>query len=264
MKEGIMKYFIVDAFTDTLFKGNPAGVCMLDDVLDVATMQNIAAENNLSETAFVLKKEAHYYLRWFTPVTEIDLCGHATLGTAYVISNFYDTSADEIRFETKSGILTVTKSDDMFILDFPTSNTKECEVTKAMEQAIGCPVNEAHASRDLMLLLDKEQEVLNISPDISQIARIAEHGVIVTAKGDDVDFVSRFFAPNVGVNEDPVTGSIHTALIPFWAKRLDKKSMVSRQLSKRGGTLFCEDCGDRVKIGGKVVLYLKGEILIAS
>jgi PhzF family phenazine biosynthesis protein len=257
-----MKYFVVDAFTDTLFKGNPAGVCVLDDDLDVATMQNIAAENNLSETAFVQKKETHYSLRWFTPVTEIDLCGHATLGTAYVISNFFDTSAKEMRFKTKSGLLTVTRSDDMYILDFPSSNAKKCEVTKVMEQAIGSSVNEANISRDLMLLLNSEQQVLNLSPDISQIAKIAEHGVIVTAKGDTVDFVSRFFAPNVGVCEDPVTGSIHTALIPYWARKLNKKSMISRQLSKRGGTLFCEDCGDRVKIGGNAVLYLKGELFV--
>jgi PhzF family phenazine biosynthesis protein len=184
------------------------------------------------------------------------------LSTAYVISKFIDPSADEMRFETKSGLLTVTKNDDMYILDFPSSNAKKCEVTKAMEQAIGCSVNEAYVSRDLMLLLDSEQQVLKISPDFSQIAKIAEHGVIVTAKGDTVDFVSRFFAPNVGVCEDPVTGSIHTALIPYWARKLNKKSMISRQLSKRGGTLFCEDCGERVKIGGNAVLYLKGEIFV--
>ena len=259
-----MKYFIVDAFTDTLFKGNPAGVCILEDELDVITMQNIAAENNLSETAFAFKKGDNYSLRWFTPITEIDLCGHATLGTAYVISNFIDTSAVEMRFETKSGMLTVIKNDDLFELDFPSHKAGKCEVTKLMEQSIGCPVNEAYVSRDLMLVLDDEQQVLNLTPDLSLIAQIAEHGVIVTAKGESVDFVSRFFAPNVGVNEDPVTGSIHTTLIPFWAQRLTKKNLISLQLSKRSGTLYCEDCGDRVKIAGKAVLYLKGELFIRS
>ena len=257
-----MKYYIVDAFTDTLFKGNPAGVCVLEDELDVATMQNIAAENNLSETAFVYKNGTNYSLRWFTPVTEIDLCGHATLGTAYVISTFVDTTTDVMKFETKSGILTVTKEDDLYTLDFPVSEIRQCDITDMMEQAIGCKVKDAYISRDLMLVLDSETDVLKVNPDISLIKKIAKHGVIVTAKGDTADFVSRVFAPNVGIDEDPVTGSIHTMLIPYWAKKLNKKSMVAQQLSKRGGTLYCEDCGDRVKIAGKAVLYLKGEINI--
>jgi len=257
-----MKYFIVDAFTDTLFKGNPAGVCVLDDELDVATMQNIAAENNLSETAFVFNKGNIYSLRWFTPITEIDLCGHATLGTAYVISNFIDTSAQEMSFETKSGILTVIKNDDLFILDFPSNKFHKCNVTELMEQTIGCEIKEAYESRDLMILLENEQDIVGLSPDISKIKKIANHGVIVTAKGNSVDFVSRFFAPNVGVNEDPVTGSIHTVLIPFWSERLNKKSMTAKQLSSRGGTLYCEDCCDRVRIAGKAVLYLKGELFV--
>jgi len=257
-----MKYCIVDSFTDTLFKGNPAGVCILEHELNTATMQDIAAENNLSETAFALNKGDYYSLRWFTPVTEVDLCGHATLATAYVITNFIDTFASKLKFDTKSGILTVSKSDNLLVMDFPSWKPKMITPTQLMEQSIGCAVKEAHISRDLLLLLDSEQQVMNLKPDFSLISQLAEHGVIVTAKGNTTDFVSRFFAPNVGVSEDPVTGSIHSILTPFWAEKLNKKSMIARQLSKRGGTLFCEDCGDRVKIAGEAKLYLQGEIYV--
>jgi len=257
-----MKYYVVDAFSDTLFRGNPAGICILENDLDAAMMQTIAAENNLSETAFVLKKEGYYSLRWFTPKTEIDLCGHATLGGSFVITNFVDTSADELRFETKSGTLTVTKKDDLYIMDFPSRKPKAIAVMPQMEEAVGASVCEAHISRDLLLLLEDERQVQNLTPDFEMIRRLADHAVIVTAKGDTVDFVSRFFAPNVGVPEDPVTGSAHTTLIPFWAERLHKDQMVAMQLSKRGGTVYCENCGDRVKIAGKATLYLQGEIRI--
>jgi len=255
-----MKYYVVDAFTDVLFKGNPAGVCILENELDVSIMQNIAAENNLSETAFVLKQDGYYSLRWFTPKAEIDLCGHATLGSAFVITNFIDTNTDKMRFETKSGTLIVDWKGDLYVLDFPSRKPQKAEITPQMEQAVGVSVCEAYISRDLLLLLKDERQIQNLAPDFELIKQIADHAVIVTAKGDNADFVSRVFAPNVGIPEDPVTGSTHTTLIPFWSDRLNKDKMIARQLSKRGGTIFCENCGDRVKMAGKAILYLQGEV----
>jgi len=257
-----MKYFIVDAFTDERFKGNPAGVCLLDEWLDDDTMQAIAFENNLSETAFVVKRENHYDLRWFTPDVEIDLCGHATLASAFVVSNFVDQNEALMRFETKSGTLTVTKIGDLYELDFPARKPEPIELTSEMSRAIGLSVLEAHLSRDLLLFVENEQQVQALNPSFDLLEQLPYFAVIVTAEGDEVDFVSRFFAPGASIPEDPVTGSAHCSLIPFWAERLGKEKMVARQLSKRGGTLFCENRGSRVKIAGKAVLYLQGEILI--
>ena len=262
-----MKYYIVDAFTDTVFKGNPAGVCLLEDELDDITMQSISAENNLSETAFLIKRDGYYDLRWFTPKVEIDLCGHATLGSAFILMNFVDVTMSEICFKTKSGTLTVKKREDLYELDFPSRKTQEIAVTAEMTQAIGDTVLEAYISnneRDLLLLLKNETQVQRATPDFSLLKELASHAVTITAKGNTVDFVSRFFAPNMGIDEDPVTGSAHTGLIPFWSERLKKEKMTATQLSTRGGILFCENCGDRVKIAGKAVLYLQGEILIDS
>jgi len=263
MKEiGFMKYYIVDAFTDKMFKGNQAGVCILEEWLDNQLLQNIAAENNLAETAFVVKHNDYYDLRWFTPVVEIDLCGHATLASAFVISNFIDRNTKVMRFKTKSGMLTVRKVEDLYEMDFPTRKPTQIEVTSQMEKAIGLSVNEAHLSRDLLLLVDNEQQVKKLSPNFVLLKQIADcFAVIVTAKGDHSDFVSRFFAPNAGILEDPVTGSSHSTLIPFWSERLGKDKMIARQLSKRSGVLFCEYCGNRVKISGKAILYLQGEIM---
>jgi len=257
-----MKYYIVDAFTDELFKGNPAGVCILENELEILTMQKIAAENNLSETAFALKQEGYYNLRWFTPKKEINLCGHATLGTAFIIANFVDKNAVEFRFETKSGTLTVDKKDDLYIMDFPANKPQKTKITQQMEKAISASVCEAYISRDLMLLLENEQQIRNLIIDFNLIKEIADHAVIVTAKGDSVDFVSRVFAPNMGIDEDPVTGSTHTTLIPFWSERLNKNKMTAMQLSERGGMIHCEDCGNRVKMAGKAVLYLQGELFL--
>ena len=257
-----MKYYIVDAFTETVFKGNQAGVCLIDEWLEDELMQNIASENNLAETAFVVKREGRYDLRWFTPETEIDLCGHATLASAYIIARFVDTNAIDMDFHTLSGVLSVHKNGDLFEMDFPARKPKRIPITPLMEQAIGASIREACLSRDLLLLVDHQQQVANIKPDMSLVSQIPDcFGVIVTAKGDDVDFVSRFFAPNAGIPEDPVTGSSHSTLIPFWAEVLQKEKMKARQISKRGGTLLCENCGDRVKIAGKAALYLQGEIL---
>ena len=256
-----MKYYIVDAFTDTLFKGNQAGVCLLDEWLDDAVMQNIAAENNLAETAFIISRGDYYDLRWFTPEIEIDLCGHATLASAFIISNFADPTAVDMDFHTMSGILSVKKINDLYEMDFPARAPKQIQITPLMEEAIGTPVQGAYLSRDMMLVLNSEQEVAACKPDLNLLAKLPDClGVILTAKGDTIDFVSRFFAPNAGVPEDPVTGSSHSTLIPFWAEKLQKDTMVAKQLSKRGGTLLCEHRGDRVKIAGKAVLYLQGEI----
>ena len=258
-----MKYYIVDAFSDKLFHGNQAGVCLLDEWLKDEMMQNIAAENNLAETAFVVKREKYYDLRWFTPVTEIDLCGHATLASAFVIANHLDKGITVMDFHTKSGVLTVSVIGDMYEMDFPARKPEKLEVSPLMEQAAGVSVLEAYKSRDMLLLLDNEKQVENLQPDMKLVAQLPGcFALIVTAKGDNVDFVSRFFAPNAGIPEDPVTGSSHSTLIPFWAERLNKEKMTAKQLSKRGGTLYCTNCGERVKISGRATLYLQGEILL--
>jgi len=260
-----MKYYVVDTFADTIFKGNPAGVCLLEGELEDTVMQSIAAENNLSETAFVIKREGYYDLRWFTPKVEIDLCGHATLGSAYVIMNYIDDITNEVRFETKSGALTVKRKEDLYELDFPARKARQITIKTEMEQAISVTILEAwilNNARDLLLLLENERQIKSVNPDFDILKALASHAVTITAQGDTVDFVSRFFAPNMGVSEDPVTGSAHTGLIPFWAERLNKNEMTAMQLSKRGGTLYCENCGDRVKIAGKAALYLQGEVFI--
>ncbi len=258
-----MKYYVVDAFTDKLFRGNPAGVCIIEEWPEDSVMQNIAAENNLAETAFVINRGSYYDLRWFTPETEIDLCGHATLASAFVISHFVDTNALDMDFHTKSGVLSVKKIGDVYEMDFPARKPAPIPVLPLMEEAMGVPVLEAHKARDLLLLLENEEQVKNLQPDLKAAAKLPDcFAVIVTAKGSDADFVSRFFAPNAGIPEDPVTGSSHSTLIPFWAERLGKKKMTARQLSKRGGTLFCEEHGDRIKLSGYAALYLQGEIFI--
>lgn len=256
-----MKYFVVDAFTDQVFKGNQAGVCLVDRPLDDEVMQNIAAENNLAETAFVLRKGNEFDLRWFTPEVEIDLCGHATLASAYILSTIVDTSLDVMRFHTLSGLLTVSRRDSLFEMDFPARKPVEKPVSTLMAQALGVSVLEAHSSRDMLLLVENEDVVKMLRPDLALLSQVPDClAVIVTAPGIEVDFVSRFFAPNAGIPEDPVTGSSHSTLIPFWAERLKKEKMIARQLSKRGGTLYCENCGERVKISGQAALYLTGEI----
>jgi len=259
-----MRYYIVDAFTDRLFKGNQAGVCLLDEWLDTDLMQTIAAENRLAETAFVVPRGTHYDLRWFTPEVEFDLCGHATLASAFVIANFVDKGAEVIRFETMSGTLTVTKKGDFYEMDFPARAPSPIAISSLMEEALGVRVLEAHQSRDLMLLVEDEETVRTLAPRMELVAQIPEAsvGLIVTAKGSSCDFVSRYFSPitDAAAPEDPVTGSAHCTLIPFWRERLNKREMLARQLSKRGGTLFCEDRGERVKIAGYAMLYLEGTI----
>lgn len=259
-----MKYYVVDAFAKHVFSGNPAGVCLVDSPLSDRTMQNIAAENNLSETAFVQKRDDNSYdLRWFTPKAEIDLCGHATLGTAFVISHFVEKDAQIMRFHTQSGLLTVNRDGGMYEMDFPSRPPKAVQLDDEIDKALGVTPMETYASRDLLLVLENEEQVKNLAPDFNALNALKGGvGVIVTARGNEVDFVSRCFFPKLGINEDPVTGSAHCHLIPFWADRLKKSSMVAKQLSRRGGTIYCKLAGDRVKIGGTVALYSCGDIEI--
>ncbi len=257
-----MNYYIVDAFTDEVFKGNQAGVCLLEHWLDDAVMQNIAMENNLAETAFLVECENGYELRWFTPELEIDLCGHATLASAFVLMNIINREQCKIDFYTKSGKLTVVKKENLFEMDFPSRKPVPTDVLPIMEEAINLKVLEAHKARDLLLIVESEEQVQAMQPNMEMLKKIPDcFAVIVSARGKTVDFVSRFFAPNAGIPEDPVTGSSHSTLIPFWAERLCKDEMTALQLSKRGGKLFCVNSGERVKISGYAALYLKGEIL---
>ena len=258
-----MRYYIADAFADKPFSGNPAGVCILDTPLPEETMQRVAAENNLAETAFVVPNGEDYDLRWFTPAVEINLCGHATLASAFVLHEVLGACKAAYRFHTKSGLLAVTPKGDLYEMDFPAWPPEPAAVTEQMQQAIGCDILEARQARDLILLLESEEAVRGLRPDFAAIAALPEaHGVSVTARGEAADFVSRFFAPNMGIAEDHVTGSVHTELIPFWAAKLGRDTLTARQLSPRGGTLYCENCGERVKIAGRARLYLKGEIFV--
>ncbi|APB69513.1 PhzF family phenazine biosynthesis protein [Paenibacillus polymyxa] len=258
-----MKYFVVDAFTDKVFEGNPAGICVMDEWLPDDLMQKIAIENNLSETAFAVKEKDGYRLRWFTPGNEIDLCGHATLATAYVISNYYDLNIKTIKFHTLSGELVVVKKDDLYEMDFPSRMPEVFPLSEQMIEALGVKPVETYLGRDLMFVLEKEEDVYNASPDFSKLANLPDGlGVTITAKSEKYDFASRSFFPKLNVNEDPVCGSAHCNLIPYWAKRLGKVEMVARQLSKRGGTLYCRYDGDRVKISGSAALYSIADIRI--
>lgn len=253
----------VDAFTREVFKGNPAAVCPLDEWIDAELMQRIALENNLAETAFFVKKGDVYEIRWFTPLAEIDLCGHATVASGFLLFDILKAENEIIKFHShKSGELSVEKKGDRLILDFPSRPVSPTAAPDGLIEAIGKAPKEVFRARDYFLVYESEQEILDIAPNFSELVKIPTHAVIVTAKGDSADFVSRFFAPEVGIPEDPVTGSAHCNLIPFWAERLGKNEMFARQLSARGGEIFCELRGDRVGIGGNAVLYMKGEIYV--
>lgn len=255
----------VDAFTKEVFKGNPAAVCSLKEWLPKETMQAIAFENNLSETAFFVHHGDVFDIRWFTPTFEIELCGHATLASAYVIFEILQLEDEVIRFRSHlSGELRVEKQGSLYVLDFPSRPPTHADALPGLLRAIGKAPKEIYRARDFFLVYGSEKEILEIEPDFSALLKVPTHGVIVTAPGDDCDFVSRFFAPEVGVFEDPVTGSAHCNLIPFWAERLGKTVLFARQVSARGGELFCELHGDRVKIGGHAALYLKGEIHVEN
>ena len=252
----------IDAFTDERFHGNPAAVCILDEWLPDETLQDIAAENNLAETAFVVSKDNIFELRWFTPKIEIDLCGHATLATAYIYKEYLNYQLSEISFKTKSGILKVIFDADALSMIFPRRPAEPCDIPDQLADGINTKPLDVLKSRDYLVVLSHEDEVRNLNPDIEKLKVPDCLGVIVTARGKNVDFVSRFFAPNGGISEDPVTGSSHSTLIPYWARRLEKNKLTALQLSKRGGKLFCEDLGNQVKIGGKAVTYLLGNIIV--
>lgn len=260
-----LRIFQVDAFTSKPFAGNPAAVVPLDEWLPAETMLAIAAENNLAETAFfVAKGNGNYDLKWYTPTVEMDLCGHATLASGFVIFEILGTDQTVLRFQTKSGELTVEKAGGRYVLDFPARPAVACDAPAGLIEAIGITPNEILKSRDYMLVYESEDAIKAIQPDVSALAKVDAHGVIVTAKGDSADFVSRFFAPAVGVPEDPATGSAHCTLIPYWAEKLGKNELFARQVSSRGGELFCALLGDRVKIGGDAVLYLEGDIYVET
>jgi PhzF family phenazine biosynthesis protein len=256
--------FQIDAFASTPFAGNPAAVVPLTSWLPDDVMLNIAMENNLAETAFFIPSEKGYDLRWFTPTIEIDLCGHATLATGFLIFEVLGTKENILRFQTRSGELTVEKKDGRFVLDFPSRPGVPAEAPEGLVEAIGVRPREVLKARDYMFVYESEADVLAIKPDFNALLKMGVHAVIVTAKGDSYDFVSRFFAPEVGVPEDPVTGSAHCTLIPYWADKLGKNELFAKQVSSRGGELFCELRGDRVKMAGDAVLYMRGEIYVAS
>ncbi|MCF8298080.1 MAG: PhzF family phenazine biosynthesis protein [Saprospiraceae bacterium] len=252
----------VDAFTDKLFGGNPAAVCPLYDWLDDELLQNIAAENNLSETAFIVSKDNDYELRWFTPEIEIDLCGHATLAAAHVIFNYLDYKKDTIKFLTKSQSLTVSREASILSLDFPATEAIEVEPPFDLLKGLSVIPTKVYKSRDFMVIYESEDEINSIKPNYRLLRTLDCLGIIITAPGKDVDFVSRFFAPKAGLNEDPVSGSAHTTLIPYWAKRLKRNNLSASVLSNRRGELYCEYHDSRVYIKGKAVTFLKGEIEI--
>lgn len=259
----VLPLFQIDAFTDHIFGGNPAGVCPLEQWLPDEIMQNIAMENNLAETAFFVREDDHFHLRWFTPAVEVDLCGHATLGASWVIFNLLGHEGTEIRFQSRSGWLTVSRQDDLLTLDFPADTIVPAAAPAGLIEAIGVkPIEVLKGKTDWMIVVATQKEVENLTPDMGALMNIPCRGVIVTARGDTVDFVSRFFGPQSGVPEDPVTGSAHTSLTPYWAKILGKNRMFAVQLSKRQGHLENRLSGDRVFISGKARLYLKGEIYI--
>lgn len=256
-----MRQYVVDAFAERVFEGNPAAVCVLEQWLPDSVMQKIAVENNLSETAFTVKADDHYGLRWFTPGGEIDLCGHATLGTAFVLANFYEPESDYFVFETMSGRLEVRRDGDFFEMDFPSRMPVPTALTPEMLAAFSTAPKAAYLSRDLMLVFDDEASVREYQPDWSKLRAIRDGiGVLITAPSAEYDFVSRCFFPEIDVPEDPVTGSAHCNFIPYWAERLGKQKMIARQVSARGGTLYCENCGERVKIKGKAVLYSEATV----
>ncbi len=252
----------VDAFASRVFSGNPAAVCPLEQWLPDEQMQAIAGENNLSETAFFVRDGDGFRLRWFTPNVEIDLCGHATLASAFIIFNELDPSANSVRFETKSGTLVVTRAGDLLSLDFPARPPAACDVDPQLLPALGGRPQTILAARDYLAIYGSEEEVRGLRPDMQMLAKVNRFAVIVTAPGKEFDFVSRFFAPAKGVPEDPVTGSAHCTLIPYWSNRLGKKQLHAYQASTRGGELWCEDRGERVSMSGKAVQFLQGTICL--
>jgi len=255
----------IDAFAEQAFSGNPAAIIPLDRWLEDREMQSIAEENNLSETAFIVATESGYHIRWFTPYCEVDLCGHATLAAAYVAIQFLQETRNPICFDSKSGELFVSYTMDsqqktILTLDFPASEYHEVETPQALIQGLGKTPVKTVAAADYLAIFSSEEEVLQLAPNFNLLQKLDRRGVIASAPGKNVDFVSRFFAPNAGINEDPVTGSAHCLLTPYWAKQLDLTRLTAKQRSARGGSLICTLKGERVLISGYATLYLRGEI----
>lgn len=257
-----MKCYIADAFTDRVFKGNPAAVCVLDAWPPDALMNNIAVENNLSETAFTVREGDHFRLRWFTPNGEIDLCGHATLATSYILFRFVVPDQDEVCFETMSGILKVKRDGDYYEMDLPAYDLRQVPVTDAIVQAIGARPVEAWMGRDLVCVMKNEQDVLNADPDIGRVEKLDGTLLHITSTGNGYDCVTRSFAPKFKVKEDPVCGSGHCHVIPLWTEKLQKENLLAYQASRRGGVLRCRLDGNRVRIAGKAALYSIAELFL--
>ncbi|HSC84189.1 MAG TPA: PhzF family phenazine biosynthesis protein [Pseudomonas sp.] len=257
-----LEFHQVDAFADRPFSGNPAVVYRLDTWLADSLMQQIAAEHNQAETAFVVREGARWQIRWFTPTAEVPLCGHATLASAHVLFECYGEPGACLDFSCQSGALSVTREQGRLVLDFPVVRAAEVAVSPELERALGVPVLAAWQSNELMAVLESEQAVRECTPDLVALARLPGLGVLITAPGVRHDFVSRYFAPSIGINEDPVTGSTHCLLIPYWAERLDKTEMTAFQCSARGGELHCRLHGERVKIAGQAVLVSKGRLFL--
>ena len=256
-----MRQYIVDAFTDKVFSGNQAAVCVMDTWPDEKLMMNIARENNFSETAFTVKEGSIYRLRWFTPKAEVDLCGHATLAAAYVVLRFYEDS-DAVTFTTQSGLLTVRKHAGLYAMDFPAYELAPVPVSPEMREALGVMPEAAYMGRDLLCVLNSEQQVRECVPDLAKIAELDGLLVHITAAGSgEVDCVSRSFAPKLGISEDPVCGSAHCHIVPYWSERLGRKDITAYQASERGGYLYCRNEGERVILSGKAALYSRSEIL---
>lgn len=259
-----IRLYQIDAFASKLFEGNPAAVCPLGDWLPDNTMQYIAEENNLSETAFFVPKENGYYIRWFTPKGEVDLCGHATLATAFVLFNILGYKRDKIEFDSKSGLLIVTKDNERIVMDFPAQPPVLCHIPKEIGKAFDIAPIECLKSEDYIVVFERETDIKSVRPNLGQLTRLDLRGVIITAKSSRYDFIARFFAPKYGIPEDPVTGSAYTQLAPYWASKIGSKRFRVKQVSSRGGELTCEMVDNRVHISGKAIKYLEGKINIKT
>lgn len=256
-----MKQYIIDAFTDKIFSGNPAAVCVLDHFPGNDIMQSIAAENNLSETAFVVNENGRYHIRWFTSKSEIDFCGHATLAAAFVLFNFYENEAAELEFTGQIGEFTVQRSGELIRMNFPAYDIEHIEITDMMIEALGTIPLAAYKDRDILFVLRDEDEVRNLQPDMELISKLDGACIAVTAKGTEYDCVSRVFAPKFGITEDPVTGSTHCMIAPYWCKRLNKTNITAFQASSRTGILYCESVGNEIIVSGKAVLFSINDIV---
>jgi len=252
----------IDAFSSKVFSGNPAAVCPLEEWLEDSLLQAIAQENNLSETAFFVPEGSGYHIRWFTPVAEVNLCGHATLATAFVIFSYFETSRSQVTFSSRSGRLAVVKEDELLSMDFPSQPPVPCEAPKELLDGLRKEPLEVLCSEDYVAVFSIENDIIELNPDMGILKKLDLRGVVVTAQGNNVDFVSRFFAPKFGIDEDPVTGSAHCALTPYWSNKLNKKNLHAYQVSQRGGELFCKDSGNRVIISGRAVQFMEGSITI--